>query len=697
MKSLFILIMTVMIAGSLVLAQDSTSGTPPTSQPWMDRSLAPEKRAALLVEQMTLDEKILEIHMLDVKTHLREVAGVERLGIPVFRITNGPAGAGPGDGNPDRPATALPAALALAASWDPDLAEIFGRIAGEEVADRGEHLLEGPGVNITRVPQNGRNFEYFGEDPYLSGRMAVAEIHAIQQQRVIAEVKHFAVNSQETARKTINEIMDERTLREIYLPAFEAAIKEGEAGAVMAAYPSVNGEFCSENAHLLKDILRGEWGFKGFVQSDYTGTRSAVRGAHAGLDLSMKADHYAAEMKTAVVNGQVPESEVDTMLVRRFAMMIRYGFFDEVRTPKPIPGEKNGAAARSIGGKCAVLLKNSDNALPLQANEIHTIAVIGPYAGAAFIGGTGSSLVKPIYTVAPVDGIKRRAGVGVAIVYNDGTDSAAAAAAAKSADVALVMVGNKDGEGKDRPDLLLPGNQNALVSAVAAANPRTIVILKTGGPVLMPWLDQVPAVLEVWYPGEEDGNIVADLVFGDVNPSGKLPMTFPREAADVPAHTPEQYPGVDGTATYSEKMQVGYRWYDAQNVAPLFPFGHGLSYTTFVLANLSVSPFSADGTVQVAVDVTNSGDREGAQVVQVYVAAPSDAGEPPKQLKGFAKISLKPGETRHITVTLDQRAFSIWDINSGRWTIAPGQHEILVGDSSRNLPLHAAVSVPTVR
>jgi beta-glucosidase len=293
-----------------------------------------------------------------------------------------------------------------------------------------------------------------------------------------------------------------------------------------------------------------------------------------------------------------------------------------------------------------------------------------------------------------VDGINHRAGAGVTVVYNDGTDPAAAATAAKSADVALVMVGNKDGEGKDRPDLLLPGNQNALISAIAAANPRTIVILKTGGPVLMPWLGEVPAVLEVWYPGEEDGNIVADLVFGDANPSGKLPMTFPREAADVPAHTPEQYPGVDGTATYSEKMQVGYRWYDAQNITPLFPFGHGLSYTTFVFANLSVTPFSADGPVQATVDVTNSGDREGAQVVQVYVAAPPDAGEPPKQLKGFAKVSLKPGETRHVTVTLDRRAFSIWDTSTGRWTIAPGEHEILVGDSSRNLPLRAAVSIP---
>lgn len=665
-----------------------------TNQPWMDRSLPPERRAGLLVQQMTLDEKISQIHMMDVKEHPREVAGVPRLGIPIFKITNGPVGAGPGDSRHPQPATAMPAALALAASWDPVLARQFGEVVGQEVADRGEDLLEGPGLNITRVPRNGRNFEYFGEDPFLSGRLGVAEVEAVQGQGVIAEIKHFAANNQETNRKTINEIIDERTLREIYLPAFEATVKNAGPGAVMAAYPSVNGKFCSESPHLLQEILRDDWGFKGFVQSDYTGTRNAVRCAQAGLDLAMQAIHYSGEMKTAIADGQVPVSAVDAMVERRFTQMFKFGMFDEPRTPKPIPAEKDGAVARAIAEQGAVLLKNDGAILPLDAGAVHSIAVIGPYAGAAHTGGGGSSHVTPLYTVAPVDGIKHHVAANAAVTFNDGSDPAAAAAAAKSADIVLVMVGNKDSEGKDRPNLSLPDKQDALIAAVAAANPKTIVILKTGGPVLMPWLDQVPAVLEVWYPGEEDGNVVADLLFGDANPSGKLPMTFPKTESEVPASTPEQYPGVNGTAVYSEKLEVGYRWYDAQKVAPLFPFGFGLSYTTFAVSNLSVSPVSADGEVQVSLDVANTGRRAGAEVVQVYVAAPSDAGEPPKQLKGFAKIKLEPGGKQPVSLTLDRRAFSIWDTAAGRWVVAPGKYQILTGSSSRDLPLHVTVTIP---
>jgi beta-glucosidase len=683
----------------LLLATGCAAPRPPNDpadagRPWMNQSLPPERRAALLVQHMTLDEKISQIHMMDDRNNPREVAGIPRLGIPPFKVTNGPLGAGPGDSRQPEPATALPAALALAASWDPALAQEFGEVAGKEVADRGEDLIEGPGFNIARVPQNGRNFEYFGEDPFLSGRMGVAEVRSIQRQGVIAEIKHFAANSQETSRKTINEIIDERTLREIYLPAFEAAVKEANPGAVMAAYPSVNGEFCSENPHLLKDILRGDWGFKGFVQSDYTGTTNAVRAARAGLDLAMKPDHYSGEMKAAITNGEVPEATVDAMVERRFTQMFKFGMFDHVRTPKPIPAEKDGAIARSIAEQCAVLLKNRDNTLPLIASAIRSIAVIGPYAGAAMTGGGGSSQVKPLYTVTPVDGIKRHLRANVIVTYNSGTNVAAAAAIAKSADVALVMVGNKDREGRDRPNLSLPNRQDALISAVAAANPKTIVILKTGGAVLMPWLDQVPSVLEVWYPGEEDGNTVADLVFGNANPSGKLPVTFPKTESEVPASTLEQYPGVNGNAVYSEKLLVGYRWYDAENVEPLFPFGYGLSYTTFKVDKLSVSPFSEKNGVQVSCDVKNTGPRAGAEVVQIYVAAPPDADEPPKQLKGFARVSLKPGETRRVTVTLNPRAFSIWSTSAGRWVLAPGQHGILVGTSSRNLPLHSLVTIP---
>jgi beta-glucosidase len=320
--------------------------------------------------------------------------------------------------------------------------------------------------------------------------------------------------------------------------------------------------------------------------------------------------------------------------------------------------------------------------------------LIGPYAGAAHTGGSGSSAVTPLYTVSPLDGIKKHVGPGVEVSYNDGADPAAAAALAAKSDVALVMVGNKDREGRDRPNLSLEGNQDQLVSAVAAANPHTVVVLKTGGPVLMPWLERVPAVLEAWYPGEEDGNVVADLLFGGANPSGKLPLTFPKAEGDTPAHTPQQYPGVAGTAVYSERLEVGYRWYDAHQVAPLFPFGYGLSYTTFAFRHLSVSPPAANGgDVRVSLDVTNTGPRAGADVVQVYVAAPPSAGEPPKQLKGFAKVTLRPGQTERVRLTLDPRALSVWDTAAGRWTVVRGRYRILVGDSSRDLPLEGSVEV----
>jgi beta-glucosidase len=653
------------------------------------------KRAELVVREMTLDEKISQIHMGDTKQHPRYVPGIERLGIPALRVTNGPAGAGTGDSRPSPAATALPSALALSASWDPTLAETFGRIAAEETACRGESLLEAPGINIIRVPQNGRNFEYFGEDPYLTARMGVSEIRGIQSQGIIAMAKHYAANSQEADRKTVNEIVDERTLREIYLPAFEAAVKEAGTGSIMCAYPSVNGQFSCENTHLLKDILRGEWHFKGFVQSDYTATHSTVPAALAGLDLEMRHDRlYDEDMKESILKGQLSESVVDTMLIRRFSTMFRLGLFDNARTEKPMPKERNGASARSIAEQSAVLLKNSNNQLPLRAEAIRSIAVIGPYAGAAQTGGGGSSAVVPLYTVTPVDGIKKQVSPNIRVQYQDGTDVSAATTLASSADVVLVMVGNKDKEGKDRPNLSLPDKQDELISAIAAANPHTVVVLKTGGPVLMPWLDDVAAVLEAWYPGEEDGNAVANLLFGKVNPSGKLPLTFPKAETDVPARTSQQYPGVNGTAVYSEKLQVGYRWYDAQNITPLFPFGYGLSYTTFSFNNLTVSPRSQNGTVRIGVDITNTGTRAGADVVQVYVAGPSKAGEPPKQLRAFKKVSLRAGQTQHVTLALDPRAFSIWDVATSHWITVPGQYQIMAGDSSRDLPLSRNITVP---
>ncbi|HVV22555.1 MAG TPA: glycoside hydrolase family 3 C-terminal domain-containing protein, partial [Pseudonocardiaceae bacterium] len=683
---------------SLVAAAGLACGALPAAaaptQPWLDRALPPEQRAAALVARMTLDEKISELHGIQNSEHIRFVPGIPRLGVPDFRITNGPAGVGPSDDPQQKPATALPAPISLAASFDPALAQQYGDITGAETRDLAHSLLEGPDINIARVPVNGRTFEGYGEDPYLVGQLAAADIRGIQSNGVIAEVKHFAANNQETNRFAVNEIIDDRTEHEIYLPQFEAAVKQGHPGSVMCAYPKVNGTYDCESPYLLQTVLRDQWGFQGFVQSDFGAAHSTVPSALAGMDLEMPTGvYYADAMKAAVQNGQISESTIDTLLIRRFTVEIEFGLFDRPLTLTPIPAQQDGAFARTAAEQGTVLLRDNDNQLPL-STDTKSIAVIGPYAGAAKTGGGGSSHVNPTYTVAPVAGIQARV-PNATVSYDDGSDPATAAALAARSDVAIVMVGDNETEGSDRPSMALSGNQDQLVEAVAAANPHTVVVVKSGAPVLMPWVNQVPAIVESWYPGEEDGNAVAAVLFGDVNPSGKLPITFPAAAGDVPAHTPQQYPGVNGTAVYSEGLDVGYRWYDSQHIAPLFPFGYGLSYTTFRLSHLTVTPvLGLGGHVTVSVDVTNTGKRTGADVAQVYVDDPAAAGEPPLQLKGFQKVTLKPGQTRRVSMRLDQRAFSIWNTPAQAWTTVDGTYQVKVGDSSANLPLHAPVVVP---
>ncbi len=657
------------------------------------------QRASVLVARMTLDEKITELHGIQDSQHRRYVPGIPRLGIPPLVVTNGPAGAGPGDDPVQQPATALPAPISLAATWDPAAAERYGALTGAESADLGATLVEGPDINIARVPQNGRTFEAYGEDPYLVGRMAVANIRGIQRQGEIADVKHYAANNQETDRFTESSVVDDRTLHEIYLPAFEASVTEGHAGAVMCSYPKVNGVYACENADLLAGTLRQDWAFSGFVTSDFGATHSTVPSALAGLDLEMPTGvYFDSAMKDAIGSGRIGMGTIDTMLTRRFATMMEFGLFDRPPVTRPIPARQDGAAARALAEEGTVLLKNAPAAggrspvLPLDAARIHSIAVIGPYAGAAATGGGGSSHVVPLYTVDPVTGIRDRVGPGTTVTYADGSDPAAAAAAARAADVALVMVGDQETEGRDRPGLALDGNQDQVVSAVAAANPRTVVVVKSGAPVLMPWADRVPGIVEAWYPGEEDGNAVAAVLFGDTDPSGRLPITFPAKAGDVPANTPAQYPGVGGQVTYSEGLDVGYRHYDDAGIAPLFPFGYGLSYTTFAFSGLRVHPDGHDGAT-VTARVTNTGRRAGTEVAQLYVGDPSSAAlpEPADQLKGFARVRLAPGQSRTVTFHLTARSFAYWDTARHSHRVAGGSYALRVGGSSRDLPLRTAV------
>ncbi|SNT35617.1 beta-glucosidase [Granulicella rosea] len=644
---------------------------------------------------MSIDEKIAQLHGFRDKDHYRVVPGLERLGIPELHVTNGPAGVGPGGAGSQKPATALPAPIALAASWDPELARLYGRVAAEETRALDSNLLESPDINIARVPQGGRVFESYGEDPWLISRLTVANIEGIQSTGMIANVKHYLANNQETDRGTINEIIAERPLREIYMPAFEAAVKEAHVASLMCAYPRVNGDFNCENRPLLTDVLKREWGFDGFVTSDFGAVHSTVPSALAGLDLELPTGiYFGDELRKAVDAGKVPVATIDEMLMRRFAKMMELGWFGRQPAPKPIPVLANGAISRAIATQSMVLLKNDGQLLPLDRDRIKKIALIGPYAVRQMTGGGGSSHVIPLYSVAPVDGLDYALLSQTKILLLDGNDIDEAVNAAKSADVAILMVGDDEGEDHDH-GIDLPERQNRLIAAVAAANPKTVVVLKSGSAVIMPWVDQVPAILEAWYPGEEDGNAVADILMGKVNPSGKLPLTFPRATSDTLAATPDRFPGNGTTVHYSEGLEVGYRAFQAHKVEPLFPFGFGLSYTQFQFSNLKAIP-GPNHTASVSFTVTNNGVRAGADVAQLYLTYPSipEGNEPPRQLRGFQKLTLKPHESQTVRLTLNARSFSFWSDAAHAWQVPAGAFHIFVGNSSVDTPLETNLVLP---
>jgi beta-glucosidase len=667
----------------------------PGSCPWVNTpGTATATRVAQLMGQMSLQQKVNLLHGTDEPDYIGKILGDPSLCIPDLTFEDGPAGVGDGLGG----VTQMPSGLVSAATFDTDYEHQYGDAVGQEFAGKGVDVALGPTVNIVRDPRWGRSYETFGEDPYLSGQMGAADIEGIQDQGVMAEVKHAAAYNIEQPAGTVQ--VDARTLQEIYLPAFQTAIQQGGAAAVMCAYSNVNNEPSCQNPDILNKGLYQQAGFTGFVTSDWGAIHSTVESANAGLTVEMPGGYYYADyLIQAVQDGQVTQATLDTMVSRVLTQMFRFGLFDKApsgSTSAIVTTPAHAQVALRGDEEGTVLLKNN-GLLPLNASQLSSVAVIGQDAGpgAQTIGG-GSGTVTSPGTYTPIIGIQDRlAGTNTKVTYNDGTDTGSAAALAGSSDVAVVFASDNYGhEEADNTSLNLPGNQDALIEAVAAANPHTIVVLNDNSAILMPWLNQVAGVFEGFYDGQVWGQAIAALLFGDANPSGHLPVTFPTSLSQVPASTTAQWPGQNGTVQYSEGLDVGYRWYDAKNVAPLFPFGYGLSYTTFSFSNLHVGAMSGNQAT-VTATVTNTGSRAGAEVAQLYVGDPGAAGEPPHQLKGFQRISLAPGASGTVTFTLTPRDLAAWDTGAGKWTAAAGGYQILVGDSSRNLPLSGTLTLAT--
>jgi len=671
----------------------------------------PDRRAEALVARMTLDEKIQLVHGVTLcfipigdfpgsDRSLRGdgfVPGIPRLGIPDINYVGAGAGVTNCGARENGRSTVLPSPLARASSWSPELAYGAGALLGTEARAQGFTTLLGGVSDLIREPRWGRAFETLGEDPVLNGTLVAAELRGVQSRKVVATIKHYAVNNQETGRETHTVEVDERALRELHLLPYEIAVPASGVGNVMCAYNRVNGVYACENDMLLNRILKDEFGFQGQVQSDWGATHSTVPAALAGLDEEQfTSEFFGDALKDAVQRGQVSIERLDDMVRRKLRSLIAVGVLDD---PPPSPGPVDAArgvqAAERIAEQSLVLLKNDGAALPLR-RSLRSIAVIGSHADVGVLSGGGSAQVSPIGGPAvppecdpetpgggpcpvwvpssPLQAI-RAAAPRAAVRYADGDDAPALAA---RSDVAIVFAHEWRSEFEDRTDLALPDGQEALIERVAAANPNTIVVLETGGPVTMPWAGRVRAVLEAWYPGSGGGPAIARTLFGDVNPAGKLTVTFPRRLDDIPTGPA---PPSDGDAIpYAEGLLVGYRWYDAKRIAPQFPFGHGLSYTSYRYSDLRVEP----GRVSFA--IANTGRRAGSEIAQVYVGLPRQAGEPPKRLVGWVRTELRPGETRRVSVAIDPARLWVWD---GGWKLLPGDYDVYVGASSRDIRLRA--------
>jgi len=692
-----------------------------------------EQRVEDLLGRMTPAEKAMMLS----GSGWMETQPNARLGIPAIKMADGPLGVrnwvGPSARTNAEPVltTSFPSGIAIGATWDVELAQRQGQALAQEVKALGRDMILGPTVNINRQPLWGRNFEGYGEDPYLTSRLGVAFIKGVQSEKVIPSVKHFAANNQEFERHRIDEKIDVRALHEIYFPAFKAAVQEAGVWAVMNAYNKVNGQWCAENPFLLTETLQKRWGFQGFVISDWGSTYSTAPTVAAGMNLEMPGGEAMRKWMTttdfkdagngagwltrekvlaAVAAGQLTEEAVDDSVRRMLRVMFSAGLFD---TTRPGGGEidtaEQKAVARLAATESIVLLKNEGGALPLGSPKLRSVAVIGPSAAIPRTGGGGSSLVRPRYSVTALDGIKQAAGAQVKVDYalgvtmqgedavNETPEARArlrneAVELARKADAAIVVVGNSfklESENFDRPSMDLPSGQDELIEAVAAANKNTIVVIVAGSPVTMTkWIGRVPAVVAAWYGGQEAGHAIGDILFGVQNPSGKLPVTFPKQWPDSPAYG--NYPGKNLHVTYAEGIYVGYRGFDKRDVEPLFPFGHGLSYTKFDYSGLKISPakVAAGKQVEVTIEVRNSGSRAGAEIVQLYVHdVKSSVDRPLKELKGFQRVMLNAGEARNVSFTLDESAMSFFSTAKDDWVAEPGAFEVWIGASSRDIRL----------